>query len=519
MVHARNTAAELAADTGLEAYRLSARLRKTSLHPVSTVSPAKTVGQELREARQRSGKKLDDIWLTLKIRPNFLAAIEEGRFDELPGRAFTIGYVSRYARFLQLDVENLEERLSAEIDAHGAITRERIEIEPPPGRKFPFAGIALAVVVLAAIYARENIVSFAVQTYDVVTDEGFGQRVADALTPDFGGPQTEVTAAERQVEAAGSEQILSLPFEVAAPPRVTARAEPLPSIPAIGVTQPVSLSPHLLPPIPVIDVTRAVALRFELLPPIPTIAVTQALAVRPQFLTPIPEISVTLPLSVRPEFLPPIPVVAVTEPLSVRPQFLPPIPVVAVTRMASLRPELLPLIPQLAVTQPVSLRADLEPGAIERRTRVASLFLPMPLPTEISVTPRAASLPVPTRQVRSPPEQTRQAQLPTGRRYGVQNRDSRITLRVHRPTIVAIRDARNRVFIDRRLARGDTYRVPNRGGLLLTAMDANAVEIVLDGRSAGFAGTRRAAVRDLPINPRSVANRGTRASARPQGRR
>jgi cytoskeleton protein RodZ len=78
---------------------------------------------------------------------------------------------------------------------------------------------------------------------------------------------------------------------------------------------------------------------------------------------------------------------------------------------------------------------------------------------------------------------------------------------VHSPTIVAIRDARNRIFIDRKLAPGDTYRVPNLVGLWLTVIDASAVEIVLDGTSVGFAGAQRAAVRDLSLNPQSIAAR------------
>ena len=88
-------------------------------------------------------------------------------------------------------------------------------------------------------------------------------------------------------------------------------------------------------------------------------------------------------------------------------------------------------------------------------------------------------------------------------------------MRVHSPTIVAIRDARNRVFIDRKLAPGDTYRVPNLAGLWLTAIDASAVEIILDGASAGFTGAQSAAVRDLSLNPQSIADRAKRTSLPP----
>ncbi len=85
----------------LEAYRLKARMRKTADDPVSTV---KRVGQELREERERELALVQRLWRALKIHPGYLAAIEEGRFDRLPGRAFAAGYVGRYARYLQLDV-------------------------------------------------------------------------------------------------------------------------------------------------------------------------------------------------------------------------------------------------------------------------------------------------------------------------------------------------------------------------------------------------------------------------------
>jgi cytoskeleton protein RodZ len=80
-------------------------------------------------------------------------------------------------------------------------------------------------------------------------------------------------------------------------------------------------------------------------------------------------------------------------------------------------------------------------------------------------------------------------------------------LRVHRPTHVAVQGARNRTFIDRPLAPGDTYRVPNMVGLRLTAPDAGAVELILDGVSVGFAGRDGATARNLSLNPQSIVDR------------
>jgi cytoskeleton protein RodZ len=228
--------------------------------------------------------------------------------------------------------------------------------------------------------------------------------------------------------------------------------------------------------------------------------------VRFDLLPPLPAIAVTPPRSVRFGLLPPLPAIAVTQPRSVRFDLLPPLPAIAVTQSRSVRFDFLPPLPAIAVTRPASLRADLAPAVIQRATRVAPLFLPMPVPTRIAPTPRVALGAVSL-------SQTVQGSLPPGRQYGLQNRNSRITLRVHRPTIVAIRDGRNRIFIDRNLAPGDTYRVPNRVGLWLTAIDAGAVEIVLDGASLGFVGAQGATVRDASLNPQSIATRARRTNS------
>ncbi len=99
------------------------------------------------------------------------------------------------------------------------------------------------------------------------------------------------------------------------------------------------------------------------------------------------------------------------------------------------------------------------------------------------------------------------APLPLGRRYGKANRNSRITLRVHRSIRVAVQGNRNRIFIDRILAAGDTYRVPNMAGLKLSAQDAGAIELILDDNTVGFAGKDGLTARGLSLDPQSIIDR------------
>jgi cytoskeleton protein RodZ len=65
----------------------------------------------------------------------------------------------------------------------------------------------------------------------------------------------------------------------------------------------------------------------------------------------------------------------------------------------------------------------------------------------------------------------------------------------------------NRIFIDRILDAGDTYRVPNLVGLKLSAADAGAIEVILDDTTIGFAGKDGITARDLSLDPQSIIDR------------
>ena len=64
-------------------------------------------GDRLRREREQRGISLDDISLTTKIRAGLLQALEEEKFDRLPGGIFNKGFVRAYARHLGLDEDQL----------------------------------------------------------------------------------------------------------------------------------------------------------------------------------------------------------------------------------------------------------------------------------------------------------------------------------------------------------------------------------------------------------------------------
>jgi transcriptional regulator with XRE-family HTH domain len=65
------------------------------------------VGSTLRQARLRQGLELAEIEARLHIRSKYLAALEEERFELLPGAAYVRGFLRAYADFLGLDSSRL----------------------------------------------------------------------------------------------------------------------------------------------------------------------------------------------------------------------------------------------------------------------------------------------------------------------------------------------------------------------------------------------------------------------------
>jgi cytoskeleton protein RodZ len=65
------------------------------------------LGSRLREAREKRGLSLSQVEESTRIRRAFLEALEEERFDDLPGDVYARGFIRNYAHFLGLEPEGL----------------------------------------------------------------------------------------------------------------------------------------------------------------------------------------------------------------------------------------------------------------------------------------------------------------------------------------------------------------------------------------------------------------------------
>lgn len=100
--------------------------------------------------------------------------------------------------------------------------------------------------------------------------------------------------------------------------------------------------------------------------------------------------------------------------------------------------------------------------------------------------------------------------VPAGKVYGEQNVSPRVVLRARGETRVTVRGPDGMLYINRDLAAGDTYRVPNLTGLTLAVADAGAIEVDLDGQVLGRAGQPRQVLGKVSLDPQSLTDRFNR---------
>lgn len=109
---------------------------------------APRVGADLRAARERLGWTVDDVAEGLRIRTQYLLALEEGRITALPGAAYAVGFLRTYATALGLDPEEMTRRFRQEAASVNRKT-ELVFPVPVPERGVPAGAVVLLGVVLA----------------------------------------------------------------------------------------------------------------------------------------------------------------------------------------------------------------------------------------------------------------------------------------------------------------------------------------------------------------------------------
>ena len=107
------------------------------------------IGSSLREARVRRGLELSQVERDTKIRGRYLAALEDDRFDALPGPAYARGFLRTYADYLGLEAQRFIDEYHSRFappDETAVVAPVRIR-----RRRFPLQPSLLAAVLVAAL--------------------------------------------------------------------------------------------------------------------------------------------------------------------------------------------------------------------------------------------------------------------------------------------------------------------------------------------------------------------------------
>jgi cytoskeleton protein RodZ len=108
----------------------------------------RSAGDALRQQREALGLNFSDVAGALRIKPAYLAAIEEGRPDRLPGPAYAAGFVRAYGDHLGLDGAEILRRFR--LEAAGLDAKPDLSFPMPLGeRSMPGRAMLLLALILA----------------------------------------------------------------------------------------------------------------------------------------------------------------------------------------------------------------------------------------------------------------------------------------------------------------------------------------------------------------------------------
>lgn len=115
----------------------------------SEPAPYADIGNLLRAARKDLRISTQRAAEMLHIRASYLEALEDGRFEALPGAAYAKGYLQNYAAFLQLDKDEILKQFE-QVEAslkRGFFLPHVLRREKKPTSAVIWGGVAAAAVI------------------------------------------------------------------------------------------------------------------------------------------------------------------------------------------------------------------------------------------------------------------------------------------------------------------------------------------------------------------------------------
>ena len=418
---------------------------------------------ELREARLRGGYSLSDAAHVLRIQEHYLEALEEGRFDQIPGTTYIIGFLRSYSGFLGLDPDEIIDAFKRE---QGLGTKEQRLAFPSPSDSSPkpkFWLILLVLVLAGLAYGGWQYQSTGGQIATDLVDD-----VSTKLTEAVGLSETDATGAaatggdaapETAAAQPAAEATPEPPAETATAPvvaEVTTAAPSEPESAASGQAEPAPAAPRQEEPARAADVSA---------PNEPSVASAE-------ISDPSPAIAVPL------DFV--------------------------VAEVGGTDSTISSADEAVAgdVTQPSGTTDSVD---VARADAAATDIV-----DEAASAPAAVLEPmadVPPEETAPPSTTTEEPSLPSAdtgyvpKVYGRTNLDARVVITAVDDSWVQIQGPDNELLLTRILHAGDSYRVPDRPGLVMVTGNAGGLEVKVDDAVAPALGPLGVVMRNIALDP------------------
>jgi len=411
-------------------------------------SYAASVGTILRQARQALGEDLRQSAIYLKIREPYLRAIEDGRYEDLPGRAYAVGFVRAYAIHLGLDGDKVVDRFKVESGDNEA-QQELVIPEPASESSMP-GGALIAASLMVAIAAYGG-------WYYLSTHH---RLVTEAPSLDLPGRPAAVTTAPTATRSAPAPTVAPAPRPTvvasSGPVTVTPLASPAPSAPrpaaagqiAAGQIASGQVAPGQGSSGPTAS-GQAAAGQIASAPRagVESTAPANAPVLPPSMIAALPKVE-------------PVAAAASEDADEAENGQVPPAPE-PLSNVAGTAP----------ATTPVAAAATAMSGAAE----------PVARPPISASSAVAATLPTAAGPAR-----------PAG--------PSRIIIRAIADSWLQVGDGRGTTLFAQVLRAGDSYHVPDRAGLRFDTGNAGGLEITVDGRPVPGIGPSGSVRRNIPLD-------------------
>jgi cytoskeleton protein RodZ len=201
-------------------------------------------GAKLRREREQRKMTLEDVSLSTKIATRHLCALEEDKFDQLPGGIFNKGFVRAYAHHLGIDEQ---QAVADYLEASGA-NQPPTQPETPPilipineerreaGVRIPWGTLALGLLIVAVgfatwgFYTRESPSLSTIGHLRAKPPAPAGKPVIQTPKQDKkqSPPETAASDAQPKINSSGNEPVTAPqpPSAAAAVPQQTSPAAP-----------------------------------------------------------------------------------------------------------------------------------------------------------------------------------------------------------------------------------------------------------------------------------------------------